>query len=175
MTIYPADNAIGLKCLLNEWNTHEAHKIQVVFSFLIEVKCTCLTRQFWTSLSLCRFKIAQVAVQSRQLAFKKAFRYCITRLDNWKFAELGPVHHISGARNVDAVYRMVGLWSRNFSNGWVIWLASIKESFFSRLHQWRWRIMLLATVFCRDFWETAVGSSWYFDAVFKLGVHGEYT
>ena len=35
--------------------------------------------------------------------------------------------------------------------------------------------MIPLTIFCRDFWETTVGCSWYFDAVVKLCVYGEHT
>ena len=87
---------------------------------------------------------------SKSFTFKNVFRYCITRLDNWKFAELGPVHYVSCAWNADAVYWMVGLWSRNLSNGWVTCLASTNGSFFSRLHDGQ-RIMLLGLSFVGAF------------------------
>ena len=156
--------------MFTEWIEYTWSKL--VFS-VPENKCTCLTRQFLDkSLSFCGFKIAQVAVQSP--LHSRGFRNCITRVDNWKFAELGPVHHVSCSWNTDVVHWMVGLWSRNLPNGWVIYMASINGSFFSQLHG-GWRIMLLTTVFCRYLWETAVGCSWYFDAVFKLCVYGKYT
>lgn len=52
-------------------------------------------------------------------------------------------------------------------------MASIDGPFLAKFIVSKFNILVI--FFCRDFWRTAAGCSWYFDAVFKLSVYGEHT